>query len=242
MMFVLRTFPRCGTHMVRTALERHPEITMHNEIFNPDHTPIETINRLGVDGMVNRYGRGDHEGFCVHGFTEMEKSAQRASLPFWNWAVKHQPTMLVLERRDLLRRVFSNFQAQETNRWHVWKTQKNRPVLPVPMAPSGATRWYLAASIESMKFSREHFPNAAYFSYEDLCDNWNEEMARLQAYLGVQPYVLSPMTAKQDTRPIDKMVSNYRALKEEFAADDKLRKYLKWFEFAEANDESRRTI
>lgn len=237
MPFVIRSYPRCGTHMLRTALDAHPEITCHNEIFNPDVTPPEKLAEIGAEELYRRHASGKCEGFVVHGYTELEAFAEVGRhAELWDFLEREKPTLFVVEREDLLRRAFSVYQARKTQRWHVWKSNVGENKLGVPEVPPVAVEWQLKCAVYSKRASRERFPWAEFYTYEQIVDDWDQQIAKMQRSIGVSTIIpIKPKTAKQDQRPIHEMVSNYRYLKDYFARSE----WGKWFEVAEQNDERR---
>lgn len=236
MSFVIRSYPRCGTHMIRTALEQHPEIACFNEVFNPDHSGAERIERLGAQGLYDAH-TGPKTGFVVHGYTGLEKFAQSTkTTELWPIIEKERPTLIIVEREDLLRRCFSVYQARTTQRWHVWKSNVGQNKLGCPKIQHHEVEWQLKCALASRKEGRQRFSWANFFTYEQIVDNWRDCMNQIQSLIGVDDVLpLAPKTAKQDRRPIQEMVSNYRELKDLFARTE----YAQWFDLAEKNDEAR---
>jgi len=53
--------------------------------------------------------------------------------------------------------------------------------------------------------------------YEDLCDNYDSEMRRIQAFLNADYQVVKPLTFKQSKGSLSRDISNYQDLKARFA-------------------------
>jgi len=235
MAFVIRSFPRCGTHMLRTALDSHPEITCHNEVFNPDCLDPQVIDKLGAEGLYRRY-TGNLTGFVVHGYTTEIFPKSRHTEELWPVIQRERPTLIIIERQDILRRAFSVYQARHTQRWHVWRSQQNRQPLAAPKLQYQEVEWQLARSLDYMVANRELFPWGHFFTYEAICDDWQANITLMQELIGVNTVQeILPRTAKQDQRPIQDMVQNYAALREMFIDTP----YGEFFLAAEANDERR---
>jgi hypothetical protein len=49
-------------------------------------------------------------------------------------------------------------------------------------------------------------------TYEDLCDDWEQTLDRIQRYIGVDPLPISQPFPKWETRPLRQVVSNYEEL------------------------------
>jgi hypothetical protein len=52
--------------------------------------------------------------------------------------------------------------------------------------------------------------------YEDLAQDYEREMARIQAFLGVDYQAVKPSTFKQSDQPLSKQIANYFELKKRF--------------------------
>lgn len=222
--------------MLRTALDMHPEIQCLNEVFNPDVTPEDKLKELGAERIYKR-SVGLKKGFVVHGYTDKEKFAQSTKTQdLWPIIERERPTLIIVEREDLLRRAFSVYQARTTQRWHVWKANKGESPLGQPKVQAHEVEWQLKCSIASREYGRRHFPWANFFTYEGIVDNWSDSIEQMQRLIGVDNVMdLQPKTAKQDRRPIQEMVSNYRELRDIFIDTE----YGPWFTKAEQNDEAR---
>lgn len=234
MSFVIRSYPRCGTHMLRTALSTHPEIVCHNEVFNPDVSG-DALKELSAEELYARH-TGPAEGFVVHGYTEIEKFAEsHKTHELWPIIERERPQLLVIEREDLLRRAFSVCIARKTNRWHSWKTEQPKALIS-PELKKGDVRWHLQAAWESRLAGRRLFPWATFITYEQLVDDWDHRIVQIQQLCGATRILpIKPKTRKQDNRPINEMVSNYEFLRNEF----KQTEYFQWFTLAERNTEQR---
>jgi len=229
--FVIRSFPRCGTHMLRTALDRHPQITCHSEVMNKDVTPLHVLRREGAAGIYKRF-TGPGEGFIVHGYTGERSNLSQIRADLWPVLQQEQPLVICLERKDLLRRVFSVCTARVTRKWQTFKNEDQR-ALGAPILETFEVEHELKMAEKSFAASRELFPDAIYINYEDLVENWDENMAMLQKAIGADPQPVRPTTSKQEQRPIQEIVGNYEELRNVFWVG-KLGDY---FRFAESRQE-----
>lgn len=240
-MFVIRTFPRCGTHMVRTALNRHPELFCHDEIFNPDTEPAADIERRGPEGQVRHYLNSQNTGCVIHAYAFSERfegaEIQKAA---WDYIADNQDkySIIVLNRKDWVRRMASVALARQTKRWHRWRSQSNgKATATVKIHPEFA-EWHFQAQAASLADTEARFPTAPLYWYEDLVDNWTGKIAEIQQILDVKPMAMQPKMLKQDKRPINKIVRNYTALRRAFRGSE----WEHLFDTAEANDEQREVL
>lgn len=238
-MFVLRSFPRCGTHMIRTALNCWPGIKCHDEVFNVDANP-RLLKQTAEAVFLQATSGPEQVGFVAHGYTRERFSGWQKSQELWEKIIpRYQPTVLVLFRRDLLRRAFSLYRARFTNRWHEWNTQAPTPVPPAPKVQAHEVEWQLRVAIESFEASRKLFPQAPMFFYEDFIQNWEKQSTRLLTALGCfdgATATLSqflPGTRKQNNLPVRQLVANYDELREIFTGTP----FEQYFTYAEQQDE-----
>ena len=134
--FVLVSYLRSGTHLLRTALESHPEVACQSELFNSDDRrlpyPLETPTADVLDHWA--FGRelapGTRcSGFVLHAYHPHALRAFPGIRPNPLWADVWQrlaamPDLRVihLRRRDLVARHLSHLLARSTGFWHSWDT------------------------------------------------------------------------------------------------------------------------
>ena len=131
--FVILSYPRSGTHWLRTALESNPAIRCQAELFNsnnwglpyPLSTPVEDI----LEGIAFRETPPEIAavGFVLHAFQpwSLEAFPGLTENPnwegLWPWLAQRSGLRVVhLVRRNLLRRHLSHRLMVETDFWHAW--------------------------------------------------------------------------------------------------------------------------
>ena len=134
--FVLVSYLRSGTHLLRTALESHPEIACQSELFNSDDRGLPYPLDTPTAEVLERWAFGRElpaevtcAGFVLHAY---HPHALRAfpgirANPSWAdvWprlAAMPELRVLHLRRRDLLARHLSHLLARATGFWHAWDT------------------------------------------------------------------------------------------------------------------------
>lgn len=132
--FVIVSYPRSGTHLLRTSLESHPEVVCQAEPFNSDDRrlpyPLETPTADVLSGWVFR---GDPlagtraVGFVLQAYHPHALEAFPGIRPNPVWAdvwerlaAMEDLRVLHLERRNLLARHLSHLMARATGSWHAW--------------------------------------------------------------------------------------------------------------------------
>ena len=133
--FVLVSYLRSGTHLLRTALESHPQIACQSELFNSDDRRLPYPLETPTAEVLERWAFARPlppgtlcSGFALHAY---HPHALRAfpgirANPHWQdvWPrLAAMPDLRVvhLRRRDLLARHLSHLLARATGFWHAWE-------------------------------------------------------------------------------------------------------------------------
>lgn len=214
--FVIRSLPRCGTHMLKSALDSHPEICCRGEILNPNKTQHDLAGWT-VERIYQEY-TGPAAGFVAHAFPPGCPQQYPAAPEIWPIVQREKPVLIVLSRRDLLRRCASLALANKTNVWSIPQPQQvNTPAKPITLAP-GQVREWIDRATEADSEARRLFPWAIFVDYEDLVADWETKIAEIQRAIGVREVLpLKPATQKQGSdRPIREVIANYDELRAEF--------------------------
>lgn len=210
--WMLMSYPRCGTHMLVSALNKHPELTCYGEAFNPataagSHV-FDTVQQVlekswptpktgfAVHASIDRMGHPLNMAESMHGVTD-----------FWKIIPDYTPTIL-LTRRNLLARHVSQLSAMKTGVWNSTDPEKRNNVYASVYVDLNAFQ-------RDMKYVQDCWDNAAaYFKYslsvvyEDLLEDFDGSMRKIQEYLQV-PYVqLQPETVKLAVS-MEETVENY---------------------------------
>jgi len=133
--FVIISYLRSGTHLLRTALESHPHIVCQTEVFNSDNPnlpyPLTLTSQQVLDNWVYKDFTSEVHcaGFVLqayHPYGLTALSGVRAN-PHWNdiWPIlQHMPNLKVihLRRQNLLRRHLSHIRARTSQQWHNWSS------------------------------------------------------------------------------------------------------------------------
>ena len=205
--FLILSSPRCGTHMLRSALGEHPALVCLSEVFNPDFimdapfredTPEQTI--LDEHVFCAYPGGIDAVGFALH----------RAGARFGRWPTLWQRLerdrdlrVISLSRLDLFGRYLSYRQMRE-------KTDRSaaRVVTPEELQAEFRIQETLVSAFDE-RFA--HHPLLE-LKYEQLIDDWDAQMRRIQEFLGVETMPLRARTKKNERVPPRDLVENYDEL------------------------------
>lgn len=229
--FIIIGMGRCGSNLIRTALARHPNVVVFNELFN--------------------HAQGDHIGWAQPGFhtrdddlrlreeAPLEFIERRVFRPMWPgikavgfklfyyhvpedgtvWrSLERQPDLAVihLKRRHLLEAYASLTVAEKTG---VWVQSANRKAPPGPEQVEleyQSCLKYFNQAVEWREAFDRRFPQALEVHYEDLMHDYARQMQRIQRHLGLRPRLVHPTTRKQNRRPLQQRIANYRELQTRF--------------------------
>jgi hypothetical protein len=220
-MFVIQSLPRCGTHLVRTALQSHGDIVCFGEVFNPysrEHG-FPVMRPTVADVLDHCRTRSRPAGFVAHAFVGLEPTESgpgldeayrrrpevRSARGLWP-AVPPNTPVITLRRENLLARYVSELIAHQRNRWLVRVGEKLPATVPVAIQRERMLEDF-ARTESLMEIARRRFPSALGIRYEDLVTAPGTAFQKIQARLCVAPRPLIPGTVKVG-RPLEESISN----------------------------------
>ena len=223
MNFVILNAPRCGSNMLATVLNSHPDVLCHHEIFNPhvigyarhlqddtftlgtmDERQRDPIDFLGRLWSV-RLGRR-----CV-GFKLCERQNERV---YRHVLDDTSVKKIILKRRNRVRRFVSLLRAERTGEWVVYRGSARRAedtaidVDPAAFLEDLATNDAYYAELEETLRATNQI--AITCDFEDL--RTRETRSRLLEFLGVPVAELEEDTLPLMLRPLSEVVTNFAEL------------------------------
>lgn len=203
--YVVVCFARSGTHFLESALNRHPDITCFWEPFNtfaftPTSSAAEILHRIWTHGGI--------VGFTAH----WEWQGRTEWVDLWD-ALLTVPELRVIQlhRENLLRQYVSK-QLLDKTRTHAYLAGQPRPevrpTLHIDVHDMLTYMFILETSIAAKHRSFEGLPSL-HTTYERLTSAPQDELDRIQRFLGAEPLPLQPSTQKQETRSLREVVDNY---------------------------------
>lgn len=233
-MFIVRSLPRTGTHLMRSSLDNHPELECRDEIFHQKLYKEDV--QQGVMHVLKKWITAPNVGFVVHDYTYgMQPYAVPIYENLWRLITLWTPPMIHLHRRDVLRMAASREIASRTQCWNQDAATDPRENPAVTLRAEAVQSVYADVQRFAQR-TQEMFTWGYTVYYEDLVFNFDAEMIKIQQHLPVIEIVtVQPKTRKLDTRPIREIISNYEQL-----CDQLWSKGLKsLITIAEENDEQR---
>jgi LPS sulfotransferase NodH len=211
-LFLLATRGRSGSHMLQTALQQHPQLQCHGELFNPKQTPDKrrwargTLPAVYVQRLLTEAPEGIRRvGFIGH-YQQVRRDTR--ILPALRQA---KPHVIILYRKNMLAQYVSHVIARRTRRWTT--TAPAPTTQKVIVTPAGAFGYFRENRrwIEDDKRAWRQYPQLV-VTYEDLLQHWDDVMQRIFAFLEVPPQPVAPVTCRQEHRRLSEIITNYADL------------------------------
>ena len=222
---------RTGSNFLRGLMNTHPQIISFGEIFmNFDKgwglpayprtqkwdllLKNDPVRFLEEKIFIKAPGNVRAVGFKI--FYYHAKNPEWQSV--WSYLLAQKNIKVIhLKRRNILKTHLSLQRAERSRQW-VDKRETNDKHEPITLHYDDCAK----AFAETRDMEQEY---GAMFSdhdcmdvyYEDLAKNTSVEMARVQAFLGVDQEKLEPLTYKQTKAPIAQLIANYSELKQQFS-------------------------
>ncbi|MCA9091394.1 MAG: hypothetical protein KDA90_22495 [Planctomycetaceae bacterium] len=209
-MFVIQSLPRCGTHLLRTALSSHGEITCFGEVFNPGSEihgyPAKHPTVTAVMGHC--MSQSQQTGFVAHAYVGLadheigpgldlafrRRADVNVAHGLWD-AIPRDTPVVTLYRENLLERYVSQRIAE---RRQVWLVSKGEAVPPVERIRIDCGMMFkdFARTEALMSIAQSRFPNALRVSYEQLVENADSIFGSILEHIGAAIRSLIPGTSK----------------------------------------------
>lgn len=246
--FLVTGLPRSGTNLILHTLSVHPQILAYNELFNPERVlwgssaadaeptdsflelrrtrPVHFLEHVLNPGLPEIRAVG-FKLFYMQGMAE-ERKAYRL---VWPWLRRMKGLKVVdVVRRNRLKQLFSWFLATETKVWVRMGADQTLPPTSLAIAPEvmdGYFRWF--EEMDALRARQLAGMDVLELEYETLAGDFPACIDRIQGHLGVPWIKLPPVTRKQRTAHITRVLSNYWELRDRFLRTP----YVKYFEMAE---------
>jgi hypothetical protein len=212
--FMILSWPRCGTHMLRTSLGGHRDVVALAEMFNPDWTEDAPFDEnTPAEKILNDHVFCDYpEGTRAVGFALHRSGARFGKWPgLWQRLEADESLHVIsLRRNNLLRRALS---------FRIMVEPKTSPPEPKRMSPEQLRLEFERREQELTRFDQRFSEHPLLpVSYEELCTQYETTLGRIQAFLGVPTRPLQPGTTRERPRRLQDAIANFDELAEAFAA------------------------
>lgn len=201
--WLLSSYPRCGTHMLLSALQQHTQLTTYGEVLNP--TTRSGMARLATTPVEigYLYWATPQTGFAVHAHrwrrTPGVLRGNDANITaFYDWCPR-DVKIISLRCRNHFRQQMSYKLAKQSDIWNTYSASALRQA-----AATEAQVQFVPQELRRAQHSAENvwrvvdeiFQNVLPVYYEDLCADWEQEIIRVQEFLGVDVQPVTPTSQK----------------------------------------------
>lgn len=229
--FIILGRSRVGSNFLRGLLNSHSEVTVFGELFQnkeeigwvlPGYYPSRRMLRLFHEAPVDFLEKKVFKAFPEHtaavGFKIFYYHAQDEKWkPVWDY-LQSMPDLKVIhmKRRNILKTHLSRQRAIKTDRW-VNTYGSREPQRSISLD-------YEACLDDFIRTRAWEEAYDAYFAgndilevmYEDLAADYQWEVTRIQAFLGVEYEHVQPVNYKKSRQSLSEAIANYCELKERF--------------------------
>lgn len=232
--FIILGTARSGSNFLLGLLNSHSQIIAFGELFRsydsigwdlPDYDPYlqsrsltslmqSDPSRFLEEKVFRKFPKQiSAVGFKIFYYHAQDDSRETV----WTFLRDQKDIKVIhLKRSHTLRRILSLKKAHKTNRWtNTTGTEEEETAISLDYEEC------LKAFTEATEIKKQfdiHFEghHKIDVSYEDLSDDYESEMKRIQEFLGVNYEVVKPSTYKQSNQPLSETISNYFDLKRKF--------------------------
>jgi LPS sulfotransferase NodH len=220
--YIIVSSPRCGTHLVSSALCSRDDVGVNEEPYNGTttiygaNTTPETI-WAGLFAPTRERKFRAANGFILHRSQGVSESAVKAEFStvyghgVWERLVATNTDIKIIEvgRRDCLRRYISHRTAKTTGEWqaHVPAPRDGFCIEIDPADVVQYVKYYDWLGETARQCIAGHVKMSV--DYEDVVANPDKSFEAIQLFLGLDVQRLRPRTYLQQQRPLREVVTNY---------------------------------
>lgn len=240
--FVVITYPRSGTHMLRTSLNQHPSIVCAGECFNPNKPDLPYGHSTPTKTIFEQYIYPQYPsniqcaGFVHHAYHPFVQQAWPSSQSnaawedIWKYLTGMPDLKIIyLYRDNLVWRHLSQVMAHRTGHWQTFidedtaKAQGKR-FFPKPKKTDPVDldlqlmQHDFSETLEYRRKMQVLFKShlSLEVTYESLCNSFDHQMKTVLSFLSLENHQLSPELIKLEDRKMSTAISNYSELKNAF--------------------------
>jgi len=213
--------PRSGSHMLATALDSHPDLSIAGEVFvRPFLFNLkDTIPTTLVEETLRNFN-----GFVAHRTGGWLGKYNRNNA--WNAIRKANLKVIFLSRFNLIAQFASIKLAKKTRIWHVAHNEANilsndgrvdsnsSLTQQVEINTSDLMNFFSQCEQDEI-YIQDLFRNLPLIkvSHESLCHRYEEVIENVQLFTGVKSTSIKPRTKQQETRSLWEVVTNWEEVR-----------------------------
>ena len=222
--FIVLSRSRTGSNLLINSLKMHPQIQVYGEIFRGgvDNSVKDSVIGSADNYLDNRIFKYYDKSIRAVGFKIFyQHPVWDQSGNVWTYLQKLDDLKVIhLKRTNILRTLVSRKIASRTD---VWKEENasgksdtsNRKV---SLSKEECEEFFEKTRSWEIEGDTRFSNNALLqISYEDLSNDYQNQMQRVQIFLDVTPIELQPQTQRQNPESLSELIINYDELKKKFA-------------------------
>lgn len=232
--FVILSYQRSGTFLIKTSLDSHPAIRTSGEYINK----IKKYNNGGYYDVIKETSM---EEICENAFKPntntnlavglIQHRIHHDDVMFIDYLINNKDIKIIfVDRENALRRFISNERSISTEKWRYHKSlNQELDINTNTTIEFNYTKFINSVTCynERRQFYLNKFKdhNMLFITYEKLTNDYDNELANIQNFLNVPVLELHPDTIKISIDTLKNSVSNYLEM-EQHLIDNNLQHYL----------------
>ena len=211
--FIITGQGRCGSNLLKYSLKEHPEVCMVGEYYNAniykdiDEQEGNLRARTFFGSAQPRHKAIGFKIFAHHATHKPRKSV-------WRYLTTKKVSVIHLIRKNSLERLISLYVAQVSK---AWLANDDKQELHDSVKLNHPPEFWLEKikkdqAIEAGLTERFSDNNYMHLTYEDLVENWDAEIARIETFLQIDQVALLTTLKKQEKRSKAERLENYDEL------------------------------
>jgi LPS sulfotransferase NodH len=224
--FVIVGQERTGSNLLQLLLASHRNALSYGEIFNSAEEVRKTFRTIARppaydEDPISYLESQIYKDYLDHvkavGFKLFYSHARNNDWQaVWEYLRNSKVKIIHLKRKNLLDRYLSHQLALRSNRWIALKEENSNYNEPIILDPQDCFQSFHRSLGHQQQVDNffEDNPKLEVI-YETLSDNFIEECARIQQFLGLAYQDLSSKTVKQRNRKKTEIIANYHILRQQ---------------------------
>jgi hypothetical protein len=222
--YFVSSYARHGTHLTRSLLHQHPEITCYGELTrrlaNKSTRPsdgrdvfIPWMNRP-VREFFEHYTLMEHPtrhvGFVLHSPDVQGRKYPSRGRAIGRFLGRMAWPAIEVRRKDLLATFASHTLAHRSDEWG-YNAKKQHTHGRVTFTKRG-WKEHLRRTFHYFGHARKRLYSGQpliQFWYEDIVTDFEKASKQMHEFLGVEPMGFKPTTVKQEKRPLNEVFTNW---------------------------------
>lgn len=217
--FIVLTKQRTGSNLLINSLQAHPQMKVFGEVFRGgiDESIKTMVRASAADYLNTRIFNKQPGAIRAVGFKIFyHHPAWDPSGAVWRYLLDQENLRVIhLKRENALRSLVSKKIAQKTDVWkesgQAGETPDKRVVLSLEECLE-----YFETTARHEKEGDERFADKPLLqmTYERLTGDFDQQIARIQEFLGVDPMPLPIKTSKQNPETLAELIENFDQVRE----------------------------